>query len=237
MLPGFNELKSLNKKAKIYQKEYENLVQKRNRPLNAEMLLEKETKKLQETLAVLEKENTRLNTSKLYLPKIGPTNNISINLEEKYREVKALKTLISELQEKIINYPKESQLRHERFLKLTEKYKNLREEAGDYIKIMPDKRYYTLQKKLDVVTNSWNNNVSKYEQKIVELEEELENLKNSYMHLNAKSFKKSQQQRLLKMSYDEAAERNSGNVSLKPDIHHPGVSFLYKPSVKSLYNI
>ena len=74
VLPGFNELKSLNKKAKIYQKEYENLVQKRNRPLNAEMLLEKETKKLQETLAVLEKENTRLNTSKLYLPKIGPTN-------------------------------------------------------------------------------------------------------------------------------------------------------------------
>ena len=231
-------LKSLQNKVKIYEKELEITTQRTSRPVNSEILLENEVKTLQLKLSEVEKENTRLNlnNNKNYLPKII---NIPLKaIEEAYREIKDLKKSIISLEDQLIHNRNESLLRHGQFEELIQKHDTLKQQAGDYIQILPDKQYFNLQKKLEVLTTSWKNNVVKYELEISELEEELEELKSSYMQLNAKNFKKSQQQRLLRMSYDEVIGRKENSKSsLRPDIHHPGVSFMYKPSVKSLYNI
>jgi hypothetical protein len=228
---------NLQKKLKIYEKERQDILEKLSIPINSETILKTQIKALESKLSVLEKENLRLNSTKsspLILPPIIPKNSI----EDAYREIKLLKSDIKHLEEVLANTPKESENKHKWFIELSEKYESLKSEVGDYVKISPNKKYFKLQKKLDVIQNSWKNNVVKYQQKINELEEELEKLKYDYLHLNAKSFKKIQQQRLLKMSYDEVIlKKDSGNLSVRPDVNHPGVSFMYKPSVKSLYNI
>ena len=234
------KLKNLHNKVKIYEKEYEVMTQRASRPVNSEIRLENEVKILELKLSEVEKENARLNltnnNNKGHLPKI--INASMKAIEEASREIKDLKKSILTLEDQLIHNRNDSLQRHSQFEELIQKHNALKQEAGDYIQILPDKKYSKLQKKLEVTNSSWQNNVVKYELKISELEEELEELRANYMQLNAKSFKKSQQQRLLKMSYDEViVSKDNSKILLRPDIHHPGVSFMYKPSVKSLYNI
>lgn len=231
-------LENLNTRVKIYEKELENISLRTAKSVNSEVFLQKTIEKQLLKVSELEKENARLNQGQKLLPKITNVVVLKSTVEEAYREVKKLKAAIKSTEEQLVNNRKVSKQRHEQFLKLVQKHENLRLEVGDYVRIFPDRRYFKLQKKLEVITTSWKNNVVKYEILISEMEEEIQELKKSCMHLNAKAFKKTQQERLLKMSYDEVVVKKSeGALSSRPDIDHPGVGFMYTPSVKGLYNI
>lgn len=232
-------MKAIQKKLNIYEKDLKEISLKVTRPPLEESELEDQVKVLEKKLALLEKENHRLclSSSKSILPKINPPN-IKAQLEDTARQVKLLKIAINELENQLEQYPKESQKLHNRFEELKQKHNNLLEEIGDYVKKSPNRKYLKLKRKLDAITTSWKNNITKYEHKIVELQEESDRIKNEFMHLNAQAFKKQQQQRLLTMSLDEIVlKKDEGKLSIRPDVDHPGVSFMYKPSVKTLYNI
>ncbi|OMJ87150.1 hypothetical protein SteCoe_11149 [Stentor coeruleus] len=232
-------IKILQKKSEIYQRDLKEISMKVSKTPFEEDKLENQVKEFEKKLAFLEKENHRLclSSSKPFLPKINPPN-IKAEVEDSLRQIKQLKTSIKDIENQLEQNPKESQKLQNRFEELQKNHNNLQEEIGDYVKKSPNKKYLKLQRKLEAVTNSWKNNVVKYEQRIEELNIEADELKNEFMHLNAASFKKAQQQRLLKMSYDEInLKKDDGKLSVRPDVDHPGVSFMYKPSVKTLYNI
>ncbi|OMJ96212.1 hypothetical protein SteCoe_170 [Stentor coeruleus] len=229
----------LKRKAEIYQRDLKEISVKVTKTPFEENELENQVKELRKKLALLEKENHRLclTSSKPILPKINLPN-IKAEVEDTLRQVKQLKALIKDIEDQLEQNPKESQKLQSRFEELQKNHYTLQEEIGDYIKKSPNQKYLSLQRKLEAITNSWKNNIVKYEHHITELEAESDQLKNEYMHLNAASFKKAQQQRLLKMSYDEInLKKDDGKLSVRPDVDHPGVSFMYKPSVKTLYNI
>ncbi|OMJ90817.1 hypothetical protein SteCoe_6799 [Stentor coeruleus] len=233
------KLKAIQKKVDIYEKDLKEISSKVERTPLEENELEDQVKELEKKLSQLEKENHRLclSSSKPSLPKINPPN-IKALLEDSARQIKQLKLSINELEDQLERYPKESQKLHSRFEELQQSQTTLLEEVGDYIKKSPNKKYLKLKRKLEAITTSWKNNIVKYEHKIIELQEESDQLKNEFMHLNAQAFKKQQQQRLLMMSLDEIVlKKDEGKLSVRPDVDHPGVSFMYKPSVKTLYNI
>lgn len=232
-------IKNLQRKAEIYQRDLKEISMKMSKTPFEENELEEQVKELEKKLLLLEKDNYRLclSSSKPFLPKINPPN-IKIEVEDAFRQVKLLKGSIKDLEDQLEQNPKESQKLQSRLEELQANHKSLQEEIGDYMKKSPNQKYLKLKRKLEATTNSWKNNIVKYEHKIAELEAESDQLKNEFMHLNAASFKKAQQQRLLKMSYDEInLKKDDGKLSVRPDVDHPGVSFMYKPSVKTLYNI
>ena len=231
-------LKTLEGQVKVYEKECQALSNRLCQPKVSEIDLERNIKLLKNRILVLEKDNFRLGSNNKHLPKIQIHTVSKIDLEENIRTLKILKESISELEAKQQENLKTSNYHVERFQKLAEKQKRLNTELGDYIPVQPDNRYAYLKRKLEALTTSWKTNVSKYEIRISELEEELAGFKEKLMHMNAQNFKKSQQIRLLKMSHQEVVmQKDAGKLSGKPDIDHPDAGFMYKPSVKRLYNI
>lgn len=73
---------------------------------------------------------------------------------------------------------------------------------------------------------------------IKEYENNLKNLQETVTQIKSRIFKQEQQRRLLEMSHEDykSMKKNREMISDAPDIFHPDVSFLYKPSVKSLYS-
>lgn len=231
-------LKTLEAQLKVYEKEHQVLATRLSQPKVSEFELELNVKTLKNKLQSLEKENIRMNASHKHLPKLQTNPALKLDYEEAYRTFKLLKESISDLEAKLQENVKTSKIHVERFNELMEKQKRLNNELGDYIPVQPDNKYAYLKRKLETLTTSWKTNVSKFEIRIAELEEELAGLKEKLMHLNAQDFKKSQQMRLLKMSHQEVViQKYNGKLSSKPDIDHPDVGFMYKPSVKRLYNI
>lgn len=231
-------LKTLESQAKVYERECQVLTNRLSQPKVSEIDLERNIKFFKTRIQVLEKENFRLSSNNKHLPKIQIHSVSKVELEDNYRTLKILKESISELEGKQLENLKTSNSQVERFHKLMEKQKRLNTELGDYIPVEPDNRYAYTKRKLEALSTSWKTNVGKYEIRISELEEELAALKEKIMHLNAQDFKKSQQIRLLKMSHQEVVmQKDAGRLSGKPDIDHPDAGFMYKPSVKRLYNI
>jgi hypothetical protein len=231
------ELKNLEAQVSRYKKEHDALSKKLLQPAS-EINLERSVKTLEQKILTLRKENHRLASSSCVLPKIVNPNTFKAEFEEGLRQVKALKKAINEIEDQLEQDSEICRQKQEKYARLFVKYEKLREEAGNYIVINNNKGYFKRKKYLETLETSWKSNITKFEQMILELEEEQANLKEELMHLTAKTFKKTQQQRLLKMSYDEMIlKQEEGHLSAKPDINHPSESFMYKPSVKSLYNI
>ena len=231
-------LKTLETQVKVYENEHKILQTRLTLPPLSESDLERNVKNLKNKLIVLEKENIRLNSSQKLLPKIAVNPSPRLDLEDNYRTIKILKESIKDLEKKQEESSKTFKNLSDRSAELTEKVQSLNLEIGDYVPAHSSTKYEYLKKKLETIQTSWRTNVGKSEVRICELEEEQNQLKEKSMHLNAQLFKKIQQMRLLKMSHQEVVMmQDSGKLSVRPDVDHPDVSFMYKPSVKALYNI
>jgi chromosome segregation ATPase len=234
-------LKSLETQLKVYENEHKKLSLRITQPQTSEVDLERHVKNLKNKVLVLEKQNERLNSSQRQLPKLPSLvshNSPRLDLEENLRILRNLKDSVKDLEKKLDDGQKTFKVLSDRGVELTEKLKTLNEELGGYVPAHPDSKFEYLKKKLETINISWKTNVNKDEVRIGELEEELAGLKEKAMHLNAQLFKKTQQMRLLKMSHQEVVMmQDSGKLSMRPDIDHPEVGFMYKPSVKALYNI
>ena len=146
--------KTLAKKVEIYKKEHEYMKSRLTLPINSEVMIQNKIKQMKTHLLLLEKENIRLNSYKTGSVPILPSISYKTVYEEYYREIKFLKQSIKDLEQTLARNPVESKQKNEYFQKLLIKYEKLKEEAGDYVKILPNKKFLKMQKKLEVLRTS-----------------------------------------------------------------------------------
>ena len=231
-------IKNVRKQLGIYQRDYKSLrtLLKVNEDKDRRITLVEENQEKERYLKQLIKENERLNKLKY---------NCSINtdfvktIEDAEDEAERLKRRIDKAEkgnkaseELIENYTEKCALLMIECSKLSE----FCEPEQDLSK-EKNENYELLTKKLSSLKINKKTLASKYEYKIKELEKELEVTTKQLHTLNTKVFKKNQQKRLIDMSQaDLIIEKYRSKTPYRPDIYHPDVSFMYKPSCKRLYN-
>ena len=147
------------------------------------------------------------------------------------RSVAAIEDAIKAQAEKI----KAEQARN---LELSSLFESLKRNTTDFKTDGLSNKANALSNKLKIIQNSWKSNAVKMENIIKEYEHQLKQCDDKATKVKTKIFKQDQQRRLLDMSHDDYInmKREGIQVSDTPDIYHPDVSFLYKPSVKALYS-
>ena len=231
-------INNFNKQIEIYEKERDYLKTKVSTiTLKHEIDIGAKVKSLEEKLALLVKENFRLNSLGNYtLPPISPKNNESE--EDIQREKKTIEKNISGIEEKIKNQTQKIQTDKEKLEELEKNYESLKEEAGE-VKVDSLKgKASELQKKLKILMNSWKSNVLRMENIIKEKEIEAKTYEDKITTTKSRIFKQSQQRRLLDMSHDDynSMMEEKSIVTNPLDGHHLDVGFLYKPSINALYS-
>ena len=230
-------LDNLQKQISIYSKERAHLQSKiQTLSLDNEINLEENIKKQEEKLALLVKENLKLNKfGNFNLPPITKTMESE---EDLLREIKIFQKSISGLEETIKNQSEKLKNESEKSLELEKKFDELKKNAGDVKTENISSVYNGLKKKLQVLMNSWKSNVQKMENIIKENENSLKVMNEKVTQIKTKLFKQEQQKRLLEMSHDDYNNMKKQGlfISNTPDTYHPDVSFLFRPSVKALYS-
>ncbi|CAG9313574.1 unnamed protein product [Blepharisma stoltei] len=192
------------------------------------------------TILKLEKENKKLNKEKCVS---ASTDTIYLNPDGGLiREIARYRKMIEKIEEEEINNKnklKEYQIRSHR---LEEELNDLHE-SGYNITEETDRgennedTYRILMKKLKLIEKIWRSNMTKFQQRIKDLEKEQKELQDEAMALQSKTFKKMSQQRLLKVTFDDYKNLNKERYFSKDnDFYHPDINFLYKPSINSLYS-
>lgn len=169
------------------------------------------------------------------LPPIGKSGD---NEESLQREIKVYQKSVAVAEESLKSLSEKILTDTQKAVDLEKEFEKLREQAGEAKLEVSSKPVESLSKKLNIVAKSWKSNVAKMENIVKEKEGQLKLLQEQVTQINSKIFKQDQQRRLLDMSHDDySSMKNSGkHISDVPDIYHPDVSFLYKPSVKALYS-
>lgn len=237
-LPSKQPIENVLKQVQIYEKEKAFLQAKiSNLSLNRELDLTENIKNLNEKLTLLVKENLRLNTSPSHnLPPL--TRNSMETEEDLQREIKYFQKNISQVEETIKAQSQKIHSDQVKFSQLASTFEGLKKNAPVSKQNNLRTKAGMLKKKLKIIKSSWKSNVLKMENQIKESENEQKSLVDQYTKLRSHIFKQDQQRRLLDMSHDDyrSMKREGLPISDTPDIYHPDVSFLYKPSVKALYS-
>ena len=146
-------------------------------------------------------------------------------------QIKSIEKAINETQEKKIFYS-------DKILVLEKKHEKLLKKSLNHTKNIKFLGVFEeLTKKFRVFEKSFKSSVGKLEKSIKEKEAELKCLEDEETRLFCKILKQDQQRRLLTNSQNQLfLIMKSGVSSPSPDLHQPGVGFLYKPSIKGLYN-
>lgn len=152
--------------------------------------------------------------------------------------IKQLKKNISATEEKNANNKVLIEKSGQKAMELETLYNQLKNEAGDEIIDMNKAKFSELRKKFEVLKRVWKSNMQKFENYIKELESVEKNLVDEKTQLKSKIIKHDQQRRLLDMSQDDYKKMMKDGMQV-PEMNNvfPGVSFLYKPSVKALYSM
>lgn len=201
-----------------------------------EIELTEKIKNLEEKLALLVKENFRLN--KFGNSNLPPIQKSLENEEDLLREVKIQKKNIVVLEDKIAGINNNIDKSTQKIIELEYNLTGLKEDVIEPKNDVYREKYNDLHKKLDVLKKAWKSNVLKFENNIKELENIDKGLQDKVTQLKSKIIKQDQQRRLLDMSHDDYAKmkKDGEKISDTPNVYHPDVSFLYKPSVKALYS-
>jgi hypothetical protein len=230
-------LENLSKQCLIYAAEEKSLRQKMSSiSVENEIQLSEKVEKLKEKLELLVKENKRLNLNGGHgLPPLSKSTDTEESLT---RDLKFHKKNLSTIEENLKNIQEKTNNDISKSQELEKEYEKLKNLVGDCKAESDSKPFEDLSKKLKILTSSWKSNVLKMENIIKEKEGQLKLLQEQKTQINSKIFKQDQQRRLLDMSHDDMFNlKNSGaHLGDNPDIYHPDVSFLYKPSVKALYS-
>ena len=207
-----------------------------NISVESEIQLAEKVEMLKEKLELLVKENKRLNLNGGHnLPPLPKNNESEESLQ---REIKFHRKNLTTTEEHLKATSEKINSDTARAQELEKEFQLLKVQVGEF-KIESDtKPAEDLNKKLKVMIGSWKSNIAKMENIIKEKEGQLKLLQEQMTQINSRIFKQDQQRRLLDMSHDEMFNmKNSGrHLGDNPDIYHPDVSFLYKPSVKALYS-
>ena len=182
------------------------------------------------------KENKKLNMSGGHsLPPIGKAGE---NEENFQREIKVYQKHVAAAEENLKSLSEKIYTDTQKAADLEREFEKLKDQVGEVKPEISAKPLEGLSKKLNIITKSWKTNVAKMENVVKEKEAQLKLLQEQVTQINSRIFKQDQQRRLLDMSHDDySSMKNSGKcISDVPDIYHPDVSFLYKPSVKALYS-
>ena len=230
-------LQNILKQVTIYSKEKASLTSKvTNISLNHELDLVDKIKILEEKLALLVKENLRLNTFRTHgLPPIAKIHNESE--EDLQREMKFLQKNIAAVEDAIRAQAEKFKAEQERNLELSNTFESLKRNTAEIRQDNLSNKANALKNKLKIVQNSWKSNVLKMENMAKECENQLKLLQDKETKVRSRIFKQDQQRRLLEMSHDDYKhmKREGLQISDTPDVYHPDAGFLYKPSVKALY--
>lgn len=201
-----------------------------------EISFNEKIKSLEEKLALLTKENTRLNK---YISMNLPPIQKNVETEDDLQNhIKQIKKNISLAEDKNANNKVLIEKSGQKAVELENLYNQLKNEAGDEIIDVNKAKYSELGKKLEVLKRAWKSNTQRFENFIKELEIVEKNLQDEKTQLKSKIIKHDQQRRLLDMSQDDYKKMIKDGMQA-PEITNvfPGVSFLYKPSVKALYSM
>jgi hypothetical protein len=235
-IPGCkSELQSLMKKSLMYEKE-EKVLRSRMSfvSVDHEIELSNLNKDLKLKYENLLKENKRLSLLQVSSPQLKQAE----TEESLFREIQILRTNIKSA-EKILE---ETDFK----LKIaSEKLKDLEKLHEALLSSLPSSKSPSknhpnlsdLQKKLKSSEILSKSTKSRLENKLREKENELKSLQDEEVHLRSKLFKQDQQKRLLQISENDYTIRKTMKIRhISPDIRHPDINFLYKPSIKALYN-
>ncbi|OMJ87185.1 hypothetical protein SteCoe_11108 [Stentor coeruleus] len=235
--PSNYNLESLQKQLSMYDAEKKLLTTRLGVvSIEREIELTEKIKNFEEKLALLVKENFRLNKSgNSNLP---PIQKSLENEEDLLREVKFQKKNIVILEDKISGINNNIEKSSQKISELEYNLNGLKMDVVEHKNDIYREKYNELHKKLDVITKAWKSNVLKFENNIKELESFDKSLQDKITQLKSKIIKQDQQRRLLNMSHDDYAKmkKDGEKISDTPNVYHPDVSFLYKPSVKALYS-
>ncbi|OMJ70097.1 hypothetical protein SteCoe_32014 [Stentor coeruleus] len=202
-----------------------------------EISLNEKIKNLDEKLALLTRENIRLN--KYISINLPPIHKNLENEDDLQNHIKQLKKTINSIEEKNMSNKMLIEKSGQKAMELENVYNQLKNEAGDTIIDVNKDKYNELGKKLKVLEKAWKCNTQRFENCIKELESVEKNLEDEKTQLKSKIIKYEQQRRLLNMSQDEYRKMIKDGMQAPEitSVFNPGVSFLYKPSVKALYSM
>ncbi|CAG9323074.1 unnamed protein product [Blepharisma stoltei] len=228
---------SSKKVLRIFEKDIEFLERRLLMPkdIDIEYKLEIQIRELKKQLESLRKENERLNKLTLQA-KEAPV--IAQNPEnELLKEINQLNKEIDKTDSKITKNEKMQEELAQKIPTLESKSYKLLTKLGKYKERNDEKakKFDDMNKKLTIISNSWKSNVAKYQQIIKEMEQEEGQIRERFVGIKTKVFKKDQQMRLLHMTRDELISMRSSPDKPDDGMFRPDVNFLYKPSVNALY--
>lgn len=200
-----------------------------------EYKLEVQVRQMQKLLDNLKKENERLN--KVTLQLVNPQEIIPNPEIELQKELMQLNRALQKVEVLVDKNSKITEEYKSKIPTMETKANELKIKLGQYKEINNDKRKFLddLNKKLIVTSNSWKANVTKYQQKIKDMEAEENDIREKEIGIRTKVFKKAQQMRLLHMTHDELISMRGSQDKQDEGMFHPDVNFLFKPSVNALY--
>lgn len=229
-----SRLESIQKKSMFYEKE-QKVLRSKITFMNVDYEIELANKNLdlQKKLENLQKVNKKLTVT----PCISPIGKMTETEETLHREVKLLKNNIEATKRSI-----EENL--EKINHFSQKITNLESKHAELQRQAPSLRsenqfklvFEELTKKLKILETSSKTNKVKLESKIRDQELELKSLQDQETQLQTKIFKQNQQKRLLLISQNDYSLRKSQGIRESSPGRQPLIDFLYKPSIKSLYN-
>lgn len=177
-------------------------------------------------------EGSTPNTSKVpFLPLLSIRTNA---IEEMYKEVKEIKSVITELEEKNKVNSQCIEMGKVRINELEARQSRLKIKAG--LGSTYDERKEELGNKLKKLQSSWKKNSMKMKQTIAELEDEVKLLSIRADSIRNLLFRKGQQHRLLKKSLNDSGSHSESGSHSCDFLNSSGQlrTILYTPSLNSL---
>ena len=229
-----SRLESIQKKTMFYEKEQKTLRSKITfMNVDYEIELANKNLDLQKKLESLQKRNKKVSIT----PSMTPIGKVPEVEETLHREIKLLKRNIKATNKSIEENLEKIQHFSDKIIDLELKYAELQRQAPalrseNQFKLV----FEELIKKFKILETSSKTTKVKLESKIREQEIELKSLQDQETQLQTKIFKQNQQKRLLFISENDYTIRKSQGIREISPIRQPNIDFLYKPSIKSLYN-
>lgn len=201
-----------------------------------ELKITNKNSELKQKLNTLIKENKRLEKSPNRPVQSHPvtsnsTDSLFQEITYQRSKIRSIERAMDETKEKIKNCS-------EKFSALEKNHEKLLRKISTFQSNNKfSQTFHELDKKLKAVQNAYKSSVVKLENIIKEKESEQKNLEAEQTRLNTKLFKQDQQKRLLEINQaDYFMMKNNNGQGKLLDSFNPDVSFLYKPSIKALYN-
>ncbi|OMJ92002.1 hypothetical protein SteCoe_5319 [Stentor coeruleus] len=173
------------------------------------------------------------NTSKVpFLPLLSIRTNA---IEEMYKEIKELKSVITELEEKNKVNSRCIEIGKVKIKELEARQARLKIKAG--LGSTDDERKEELSNKLKKLQSSWKKNSIKMKQKITEFEEEIKLLSIKADSIRNLLFRKGQQHRFLKKSLSDSGSHSESGSQSCEFLNSSGQlrTILYAPSLSILH--